>query len=85
MPNWLKHALWVLIALIALANWRSLGTFFHQVLSGAGDAFSRLFLGFEDPFVRFLFSGILVVAIVAMWVAWCRERGGRRHRNDEEK
>lgn len=77
MPNWLKHTLWVLIALLALANWRSVGAFASKFIQGLSSVSSQLFLGFDDSFVRFLFSGILVVAIVAMWVAWCRERGRR--------
>ena len=75
MPNWVKHAAWMLILLLLLARWRKVAEF----VSGIGASLKALlyrssYSSPEDSFLPFLMFGILVVMLTALWAIWCRSK-----------
>lgn len=74
MPSWVKHALWILVALIVLANFREIGGWLAGIASSIGDNLRGPVFGFHDPVYRFAVFGVLVVAFVAIVSLLCSSR-----------
>lgn len=75
MPKWVKNTLWLLVMLILLARWREVGHWLAEAAGNLGEMFGRSCFGFYSRPFRLAVFGILVVALVAMWGMYWRNRG----------
>ena len=78
MPTWFKQALFILIFLVALANFREIGDGVSQLAHGLGQLFTWEVFHYEDPVIRFLVFGILCVVAVALFALHCQHRGSSK-------
>lgn len=67
MPKWFKNMIFILIFLVALANFRAIGEGFSQLVDGLGNLFRWDIFHYRDRNVRFAVFGVLIVTIVALW------------------
>ena len=79
MPVWAKNAAWLLVFLLLLANHRQVGTWLTDFGREMKGLFPSDLLHYEDPFIRFLLAGLLIVAVVGMFkIYWNGRPSGRR-------
>ena len=77
MPNWARNTLWILLFLILLANHRQVGEWLMAFGSGLKELFPADLLHYDDPFIRFMLTGILIVSVVALWAIYWNNRSKR--------
>ena len=73
MPGWVKHSFWFFATLIALAEWRAIGSFFQKLTRGLGNRLADL-LSFQDPQARFMALGMLLVVLTGLVALTCNRR-----------
>lgn len=74
MPNWAKNTLWILLFLILLAHHSEVGEWLTAFGSGLKELFPAGLFHYDDPVIRFMVTGVLIVAAVAMWTVFWRSR-----------
>jgi len=82
MPQWCRQCFFILIFLVALANFEAVGEGILQLAGAVGDLFRSDLFHYREPERRFAMAGLLVLMVVAMWAIFWKNRGDNNQNNN---
>ena len=82
MPQWCRQGFFILIFLVALANFEAIGEGVSQLAGAVGGIFRSDLFHYHEPERRFAMAGLLVLMVVAMWAIFWQNRGDNNQNNN---